>query len=68
VDAESECSNCNVARIFKTVTPLARKCQMRSFECPKCGSVLKIVAFGRRSTKAPPKKLRRLVRLPRRWD
>ena len=48
MNAESECSNCNVARILKTVTPVARRCRMRSFECPKCRSVLRIVAFGGR--------------------
>jgi len=76
VDAESECSNCNVARILKTVTPFARRCRMRSFECPKCRSVLRIVAFGGRSAEAKKaidrtparKKAWRLVPLPRRWD
>jgi hypothetical protein len=76
VDAESECSNCNVARTLITVTPFARRCQMRSFECPKCRSVLRIVAFGRRFAEAEKaidralarKKVRRLVPLPRRWD
>jgi transcription initiation factor IIE alpha subunit len=75
VDAESECSNCNVARILMTVTPFARRCQMRSFECPKCNSVLRIVAFGRRfateksiDRALAPKKVRRVVPLPRRWD
>ena len=72
--AESECSNCNVARILKTVTPFARRCRMRSFECPKCRSVLRIVAFGGRYAEAEKawtlaqKKVRRLVPLPRRWD
>jgi hypothetical protein len=76
VDGESECSNCNVARILKTVTPFARRCRMRSFECPKCLSVLRIVAFGGRFAAAQkaidrtlaPKRVRRLVPLPRRWD
>jgi hypothetical protein len=76
VDAGSECSNCNVARILKTVTPFAIRCRMRSFECPKCRSVLRIVAFGGRPAKAEKaidrklaqKKVRRLVPLPRRWD
>jgi hypothetical protein len=70
VDAESECSNCNVARILKTVTPVARRCGMPSFECPKCRSVLRIVAFGGYyaekaidRTRAP-KRVRRLVPLP----
>jgi hypothetical protein len=75
VDAKSECSNCNVARILLTVTPFARRCQMQSFECPKCNSVLRIVAFGHRFAEAEksidralaPKKVR-LVPLPRRWD
>src|SRR6266851_7225629 len=40
VDAESECSNCNVARILKTVTPFARRCRMRSFECPNVAAFL----------------------------
>ena len=75
VDAGSECSNCNVARILKTVTPFAIRCRMRSFECPKCRSVLRIVAFGGRlkAEKAidrtlAQKKVRRLVPQPRRWD
>jgi hypothetical protein len=51
VDAESECSNCNVARTLKTVTPFAKRCRLRSFECPKCSSVFRIVAFGRRLQK-----------------
>jgi hypothetical protein len=76
VDAGSECSNCNVARILKTVTPFAIRCRMRSFECPKCRSVLRIVAFGGRLAEAEKaidrklarKKVRRLVPLPRRWD
>jgi len=72
VDAESECSNCNVARILKTVTPFARRCRMRSFECPKCRSVLRIVAFGGHDAEKAidrtlaPKRVRRLVPLPRR--
>ena len=40
MDAESECSNCNVARILKTVTPFARRCRMRSFECPNVAAFL----------------------------
>ena len=76
MDAESECSNCNVARTLKTVTPFARRCRLRSFKCPKCSSVFMIVAFGRRFAEAEkaidqalvPKKVRRLVPLPRRWD
>ena len=76
MDAESECSNCNVERTPKTVTLFARRCRLRSFECPKCRSVLRVVAFGRRSAEAEkaldqaraPKKARRLVPLPRRWD
>ena len=75
MDAESECSNCNVARILKTVTPFARRCRLRSLECPKCRSVLRIVAFGGRLAEAekaidrpPAPKKARLVPLPRRWD
>ncbi len=73
MDVESECSNCNVARALITVTPFARRCQMRFFECPKCRSVLRIAAFRRRAEKAidralAPKKVRRFVPLPRRWD
>jgi hypothetical protein len=76
VDAESECSNCNSARTLKTVTPFAKRCRLRSFECPKCSSVFMIVAFGRRFEEAEKaidralaqKTVRRLVPLPRRWD
>jgi hypothetical protein len=76
VDAESECSNCNVARILKTVTPFARKVPDAVFRVPKCRSVLRIVAFGGRSAEAKKaidrtparKKAWRLVPLPRRWD
>ena len=74
MDAESECSNCNVARILKAVTPVARRCRMRSFECPKCRSVFRIVAFGGHNAEKTidqtlaPKRVRRLVPLPRRWD
>ena len=63
MNAESECSNCNVARILKTVTPFARRCRMRSFECPKCRSVLRIVAFAEKAIDRTlaQKKVRRLV-------
>jgi hypothetical protein len=34
---------CDVKRIFKSIAPVANRHEMRSFECPKCHSVFRLV-------------------------
>jgi hypothetical protein len=44
MDADPECSVCNVRRTLVKVKAVANRHEMRSFECPQCSSVLAIVA------------------------
>jgi len=48
MDAESECIACNVKRIVIGVTPVARGYEMRSFECPQCSNLHRLVVRHRR--------------------
>jgi len=48
MDAEFECIACNVKRIAIGVTLVARGYEMRSFECPQCSNLFRIVVRQRR--------------------
>jgi DNA-directed RNA polymerase subunit RPC12/RpoP len=49
VVSEATCIACNVKRIVKGVTPVARGYVMQSLECPKCSDLYRIVVRRRRS-------------------
>ena len=42
--AESNCIKCDVKRTRIGVTPVENRHEMLSFECPKCGSLFRLVA------------------------
>jgi hypothetical protein len=43
MDTELKCVACDVIRAVIQVTPVARGYEMRSLECPQCGSLFKLV-------------------------
>ncbi len=47
--SEATCIACNVKRILKEVTPVARGYVMQSLECPECSELFRIVVRHRRS-------------------
>jgi DNA-directed RNA polymerase subunit RPC12/RpoP len=47
--SEARCIACNVKRIVKGVTPVARGYVMQSLECPRCSNLFEIVVRYRRS-------------------
>jgi len=47
--SEARCIACNVKRIVKGVTPVARGCVMQSLECPQCSDLFEIVVRRKRS-------------------
>jgi predicted RNA-binding Zn-ribbon protein involved in translation (DUF1610 family) len=44
MNAESNCIVCDVKRTLTSVTPVKNRHEMLSFECPRCGSVFRLVA------------------------
>lgn len=38
------CYACSVRRSLRDVSPIAPDYEIRSFECPKCGTLLRLVA------------------------
>jgi DNA-directed RNA polymerase subunit RPC12/RpoP len=47
--SEATCIACDVKRIVKGVTPVARGYVMQSLECPQCSDLFRIVVRHRRS-------------------
>src|SRR5712672_2582195 len=47
--SEATCIACNVKRVVKGVTPVARGYELRSLECPQCKDLFRIVVRHRRS-------------------
>jgi len=47
--SDATCIACNVKRIVKGVTPVARGYVMQSLECPRCSNLFEIVVRHRRS-------------------
>jgi DNA-directed RNA polymerase subunit RPC12/RpoP len=47
--SEATCIACNVKRIVKGVTSVARGYVMQSLECPQCSELFRIVVRHRRS-------------------
>jgi hypothetical protein len=43
MDVEPECIACHVKRTLICITPVANRHEMRSFECPKCSTVFRLV-------------------------
>jgi hypothetical protein len=44
MDAELACIACNVKRTLISVMPVRNRHEMLSFECPRCRSILRLVA------------------------
>lgn len=43
MDVEPNCVACNVTRTLTGVLPVKNRHEMRSFECPQCGSLFRLV-------------------------
>jgi hypothetical protein len=48
MDAELACIACNVKRTLLSVTPVRNRHEMRSFECPECRTILKLMVARRK--------------------
>lgn len=43
MDAEPNCLACDAKRTLISVVPVKNRHEMLSFECPKCGSIFRLV-------------------------
>ncbi|SHK10759.1 hypothetical protein SAMN05444159_2429 [Bradyrhizobium lablabi] len=43
MNVEPNCIACNVTRTLISVLPVKNRHEMRSFECPECGSLFRLV-------------------------
>jgi|GraSoi_2013_60cm_1033757.scaffolds.fasta_scaffold82081_1 hypothetical protein len=43
MDVEPDCIACNVKRTLISVSPVKNRHEMRSFECPECSTVFRLV-------------------------
>jgi hypothetical protein len=46
--AESKCTACDIKRTLIQVVPAPNRHEMRSFECPQCGSIFRFVVRRKR--------------------
>jgi predicted RNA-binding Zn-ribbon protein involved in translation (DUF1610 family) len=44
IDDRPHCSNCNIKMLSGIAEPMVAGYELRNFECPNCGNVMRLVA------------------------